>query len=188
MSLPADLQDIEDQLDAADRDARELTAGIPEGIGSWSPAPGSWSVTECLDHLAITNRAYLAAMLNPALEAREKGRLRRRPARPGWIGGWFVRSLEPPAKLRIKAPPSIHPRRALPLADALASFTAEQGQVRAYLRTQGDLDLAGIPFANPFIPGIRFSLATGLQIIATHERRHLWQAWSVRKAAEAALQ
>ena len=30
---------------------------------------------------------------------------------------------------------------------------------------------------------IRFSLATGRHVIATHERRHLWQAWRVRRIA-----
>jgi hypothetical protein len=38
-----------------------------------------------------------------------------------------------------------------------------------------------------FIRGIRFSLATGLHVIAAHERRHLWQAWRVREAAERAV-
>jgi hypothetical protein len=45
--------------------------------------------------------------------------------------------------------------------------------------------LAGVPFPNPFIRGIRFSLATGLHVIAAHERRHLLQAWEVRQAMEA---
>ena len=31
---------------------------------------------------------------------------------------------------------------------------------------------------------VRISLATGLHVIAAHNRRHLWQAWRVRKAAE----
>ena len=31
--------------------------------------------------------------------------------------------------------------------------------------------------------GIRFSLATGLHVIPSHERRHLWQARRVREAA-----
>jgi hypothetical protein len=186
MSLPADLQILHDQLDEAERDARQLAAGLSDELGNWRPVQGSWSVAECLDHLAITNRCYLAAMRDPAIRARAQGRLRRRPAKPGWIGGWFVRSLEPPAKIRIKAPKSIHPRPALALADALAGFCDEQNEVRAFLRTHGDLDLAGLHFANPFIPGIRFTLATGLHIISVHERRHLWQARRVRESAEAA--
>jgi len=187
MSVPADIQILHDQLDDAERDARQLAAGPSDELGNWRPTPGSWTVAECLDHLAITNRYYLAAMSAPALRAREQGRLRRRPAKPGWIGGMFVRSLEPPAKMRIKAPKKIQPRSAPPLADALAGFCDEQNQVRAFLRDYGALDLAGLHFANPFIPGIRFTLATGLHIISVHERRHLWQARRVRESAEAAL-
>jgi hypothetical protein len=43
-------------------------------------------------------------------------------------------------------------------------------------------------FVNPFIRGIRFSLATGLHVIAAHEHRHLWQAWNVRNALHASNQ
>jgi hypothetical protein len=186
MSLPADLQILHDQLDDAERDARQLAPGLSEELANWRPTQSSWSVAECLDHLAITNRFYLAAMRDPALRAREQGRLRRGPAKPGWIGGFFVRLIEPPVKARIKTPRSIQPRSTPPLPDALAHFCAEQNEVRAFLRTNGDLDLAGLHYPNPFIRGINQSLATGLHVITAHERRHLWQARRVREAAEAA--
>jgi hypothetical protein len=57
--------------------------------------------------------------------------------------------------------------------------------VRTFLRRYGGIDLAGVRFPNPFIRGVRFSLATGLHVIPAHERRHLWQAWRVRQAATA---
>jgi hypothetical protein len=187
MSLPPDLQILQDQLDDAERDARQLATGLSEKLGNWRPSQTSWSVAQCLDHLALTNRAYLAAMSEPVVRAREQGRLRRRPAKPGWFGGFFVRSLEPPPKMRIKAPQVIHPRAAPPLADAIDHFCSQQNGVRAFLNAHGDLDLASVQFRNPFIPGLRFTLATGLHIIPVHERRHLWQAWRVRESAEAAL-
>jgi hypothetical protein len=31
---------------------------------------------------------------------------------------------------------------------------------------------------------VRFSLATGINVLAAHDRRHVWQAWNVRRAAE----
>ena len=62
MSLPADIKRIEDELDAAESDARALIAGLTEAHAGWRAQPGSWSVAQCLDHLGITNRAYLAAM------------------------------------------------------------------------------------------------------------------------------
>jgi DinB superfamily len=186
VSVFADIKDLEDRLDAADADARDLVAGLTEPQGAWRAAPGSWSVAECLDHLATGNRVYLRAMVEPAARARRDGRLRRRPARPGLVGRWFVRILEPPVKPRFKskAPRIIEPRTSPSLADAYASFTASQADVQAFLRANADLDLARVRFPNPLVPGVRFSLATGLHVIVAHERRHLWQAWRVREGAE----
>jgi DinB superfamily len=181
-----DIVALEEAFDAAERDARSLVAGLTEQLGAWRAEPGSWSVAECLDHLATANRVYLRAMQPAAERALTHGRRRRGPARPGLIGGWFVRTLEPPAKpgLKRKAPRKIQPRVAPPLGDAAGQFLASQDEVRAFLRRYADTDLTGVHFPNPFIRGIRFSLATGLHVIASHERRHLWQAWRVRQAAE----
>ena len=177
---------MEEALDAAERDARALVDGLTETRGAWRADPGSWSVAECLDHLATANRVYVRAMQPPAARAQSDGRKRRVPALPGLIGGWFVSYLEPPVKagLKSKAPRTIRPRTAPALHDAIAAFLASQDDVRTFLRTYADIDLTGVRFPNPFIRGVRFSLATGLHVIAAHERRHLWQAWRVRQAAE----
>jgi hypothetical protein len=95
--------------------------------------------------------------------------------------------MEPPVKapFKMKAQRIIEPRAA-PLANAFASFTTSQDEVRAFLGAYADLDLARVRFPNPFVRGIRLSLATGLHVIAAHERRHLGQAWRVRRAVEGA--
>jgi hypothetical protein len=162
-----------------------LVADLGEERGRWSAETGSWSVAECLDHLANANRVYLDAK-GPAVRAREQGRFRQDPAVLGFVGRWLVRTLEPAVKalFRMKAPRTIEPRRAPALATAFASFTTSQDEVREFLCAYADLDLAAVRFPNPFVCGVRFSLATGLHVITAHERRHLWQAWRVRRAAE----
>ena len=182
----AEIVALETGLDAAERDARALVSGLSEALGGWRADAGSWSVAECLDHLATANRVYLAAMRPAAERALKAGRWRRRPVRPGLIGGWFVRLLEPPVRprLRMQAPRQIRPRAAPALADAAAAFFASQREVREFLRRYEGIELAGVRFVNPFVRGIRFSLATGLHVIAAHERRHLLQGWKVRGAAE----
>lgn len=187
--MPANHPDIaalENALNDAERDARAVAAGLTEELGRWRVDASSWSVAECLDHLAVANRVYLGAMQPAAETALRQGRQRRRPARPGLLGGWFVRTLEPPVRPRfkMKAPATIRPRVSPALGDALARFLASQNEVRTFLDRYADIDLAGVHFPNPFIRGIRFSLATGLHVIDAHERRHLWQAWRVRQAAE----
>lgn len=187
-SLPADVRDLLDQLDAAQRDASAVVDGLSEQLGTRRPQPAAWSVAECIDHLATANRVYLASMREPALRARQEGRTRRGPARPGLIGGLFVYTLEPPPKwwAPMAVPKKIRPSPAPPLAPSFAAFIASQDDVRAFLRENANIDLSGVGFPNPFIPGLRFSLATGLNVITSHERRHLAQAWRVRRAVESA--
>jgi hypothetical protein len=182
-ALPRDLQTLDDEYDASGLDARALVDGLDEAQGTWRRAPGTWSVAECLDHLAVGNRVYVDAMEPAAARARADGRLRVRDARAGLVGGWFARSLEPPVSPRFKmrAPRKIVPRVSPPLGDAAEAFFASHDRVRRFLREYADIDLAGVRFPNPFIRGVRFSLATGLHVLAAHERRHLWQAWNVRR-------
>ena len=182
MVLPAELQKLIDELDAADCDAKAVAEGLSEVQGTWRPAPGAWSVAECFDHLAIANRVYLAPIVDGAARGRAAGRMRRRPALPGLAGGMFARSLEPPVRLKTKNPKVSTPRPSPPLMDSLAAFLESQEHVRAFIHANHDLDLASIRFVNPFVRGIRFSLATGLHVITSHDRRHLWQAWNVRNS------
>lgn len=187
----ADIASLEAAFARNARDAHALVEACDETSGTWQPRPGSWSIAECLDHLATSNRVYLAAMRPSAGRARARGRWRRGPAVPGLLGGWFVRVLEPPARrgLRTRAPRAIRPRQSPPLADAAQQFFAAHQEAERFLAEFADLDLAGVGFPNPFLRGVRFSLATGLHVLAAHERRHLWQARRVLDARlEARLQ
>lgn len=173
-------------FESNEQDVIALANGLSEQLGTWRAEPASWSVAECLDHLATANRVYLDAMDPSAAQALADGRHRRGPALPGLVGGWFVRSLEPPPKtlFKTRAPRQIRPRVAPPLAEALEQFLVSHHAVVTFLQRYAAIDLAGVTFPNPFITGVRFSLATGLHVLAAHERRHLWQAWRVRRAAE----
>ena len=188
-NVATDLRELQDRLEAAERDAKALVAGLSEEQGILRGQSGGWSVAQCLDHLATGNRVYLGAMQEAAKRARVRGRYRRRPARPGWVGRIFVWMFGPrvPRWFRLRAPRSIRPRAQASLAETLASFLAAQADVRAFILAEADLDLAGTRFRNPFVPGFRFSLATGLHIITAHEIRHLEQAWRVRRAIELEL-
>ena len=180
-----EIRTLDDAFVAVHKDLQSLIANLTEAQATWRPHPSAWCVSECLDHLALTNRIYLVSMEPVATAARRANKLRRRPALPGFLGGWFVRSLEPPSKMKAKSPKNIQPRTAPSLADAAAAFLASHAAAQTFLRANADLDLASIRFPNPFIKGLRFSLATGLHAIPAHERRHLHQARAVLTASQA---
>jgi hypothetical protein len=185
--LLPDIATLRGELDTAEHDARLLVQNLGEERGSWRAEANSWSVAQCLDHVAAANQIYLCAMNGPAIRARAAGQMRRRPALPGFVGRWFVTKMEPSVKqsVKTKAPRKIKPGSSPLLADAFGRFLRSQDEIREFIRTNSDLDLASIRFPNPLVPGIRFSIATGLHVITAHERRHLEQAWGVRRAAEA---
>jgi hypothetical protein len=184
--LPEDLKVLEDQFDAAEQEARTVVNGLDEELGVWRASDASWTVAQCFDHLAITNLVYLRAMEESALSGRAERKWRTGPARPGFMGGWFIHSMEPPVKslFRLKTPRRIRPTETPALREAFTRFIESQDKVRIFLHEYADLDLRRVRFSNPFIRGVRFSLASGLHILSAHERRHLWQARGVRGAAE----
>jgi hypothetical protein len=183
-SLPHDLVDVLRQLDAAEREAAALIQDLDDERINWRPHSAVWSIAQCLDHLSAASRVYLAAMEEAVAAARRRGWKRRGPVRPGAPSRWFLRQLEPPPRRRMKAPRKIAPIASTMRAGKAAvseEFGRQQARVRSLLVAAADLDLNRARFANPFVPLVRFSLATGFLVIATHQRRHLLQAARLRQ-------
>ena len=179
--LPEDVQKLLAALDANTAQAEELVRNLEEDEPfNWRPDEKSWSVAQCLDHLNAASRAYLPPMRAAVERVRRKGAPRRGPLHPGVLGRWFVATLEPPPKRRLPAPKKIVPAARKGRSEVMAEWGRLQVEVKALLEEGAGLDLNGTRFVNPFLPLIRFSLATGFQVIEAHERRHLWQAARVK--------
>jgi hypothetical protein len=166
------------ELSANDQTAQALAAGLTEEQLNWQPATGSWSVGQCLEHLCRTNEAYLAS-ISAALKEKPDSPVEQ--ITPGWFGRWFIRSfVEPtPNTKRVSAPPKIRPAARVDPA-VLNRFLSGNKSCREFIvRTRGK-DINRIRFWNPFVPGVRFTVGTALEIITGHERRHLLQAERVR--------
>jgi hypothetical protein len=61
----------------------------------------------------------------------------------------------------------------------MAAFRAYQVQYIDRLRQANGLDLARAYVSSPAAAWLRFSLGSGFDLMAAHERRHLWQARNV---------
>jgi hypothetical protein len=82
---------------------------------------------------------------------------------------------------RLRAPQKITPGEQVDVS-ILERFLVSNREARALVRRASNYDINRIRFANPFIPTIRFTVGTGLEILAKHERRHLLQAARVKDA------
>jgi hypothetical protein len=170
------------ELNAADESAKGLVVGINSEQLNWQPAPGAWSVGQCLEHLCIANEVYLpaiaASLAGKSVSAVEE-------ITPGWFARWFIRSyIEPsPQSKRAPAPKKIVPSSRVELS-VLDRFLRCNQAARELVRHAGKYDVNHIRFRNPFIPILRFTAGTGLQIVSRHERRHLIQAERAKRSLE----
>ena len=166
---------------ASDNRATALAGGLTRDQLNWRPTARSWSVGQCLDHLCVANRVYGTAIA-AALDGRPQSPVQE--ITPGWFGRTFVtKYTEPsPRVRRIPAPGKIRPVLQVDVS-VLERFHASNVEARALVRRAADYDVNRLRFVNPFVPFVRFSVGTGLEVISAHERRHLLQAERVRGSA-----
>jgi hypothetical protein len=178
--LVTDLEEYRRQIEAVSAEARDVLADLFETQINWRVAPGHWSIAECLDHLTVTNREMMKGIKEAIADARTRGLTGRGPFRYGLIGNMVVRSMEPPAKMKFKAPVIFRPRPDQSLAAVRRDFFATQDEVLRLINEANGLHLARIKVTSPVLKWMKLSLGQMFGLIATHERRHLWQARQVR--------
>ncbi|HEX2219347.1 MAG TPA: DinB family protein, partial [Gemmatimonadales bacterium] len=150
------------------------------------PAPDRWSVAGCLVHLNLSGGLYLPALDRAIADARARGLTGGGEYRPGLVGGWLARSMEPPprARSRSRAQRQIRPpAEARPVAEVRTEFLGLQDELERRVRDAEGLDLARAKVTSPLLSLLRLRLGDALAFLLAHQRRHLWQAHRVREAA-----
>ncbi len=185
-SMHEDLAQILTHLHANSSESHALTAGMTDEQLNWRPVAGkSWSILQCLEHVAISHGSYLNAM-EPTLHARKAdGPKRTGPITHTIPGTYFLKALAPPVGIKAPAPRSLIPSDGLTKHNVLEKLSATHDRVRTIVHEFGELDLNRIKFRNPFLPLLRVRVGTGLMIMCRHEERHLWQAENVRATLRA---
>jgi len=179
--LPAWSTRLMGELAAADQRAKGLVSGLNREQLNWHPAPGAWSIGQCLEHLSIANEVYLPAMANSLAGKPGSGVPE---ILPGWFAQWFITSyIEPSPQTRhARAPKKIVPGVQVELS-VLDRFLRSNEAARQLVLQASAYDVNRVRFRNPFIPVIRFTVGTGFEIVSRHQRRHLLQAERVRQTA-----
>lgn len=169
------------ELDAADRRAVAIAQDLKPEQLNWHPAPGVWSIGQCLDHLHVANQIYLPAIW-AALEGKQSATVSE--IRLGAVSAWFIRNyIAPdPEGSRAKAPKKIEPSQSVD-SGILKTFLHSNQAARDLVQRASLYDVNAIRFKNPLVPLVRFTVGTGLEIVAKHEARHLLQAERVRQSA-----
>jgi len=179
-TLVEELRDYYEQIENIKEDASELSAPLTDSQFNWRPSPKKWSISECLVHLNLTDGLDLAGMAAEIEHGHAAGITAKGPFRYGVFSRIFIRYTEPPPKIRIKAPQAYVPPAGHLKDRVVPEFLSIHDRLLGLIVQSNGLDLARIKVGTP-IPRIRFSLGQRFALITAHDRRHLWQAWEVRK-------
>ena len=174
--LSPEVDDFRKRFEQMSADAGTLAASLSDAQFAWQPAPDSWSVAHCLDHLNATAPSYLPVLDEGIADAIRRGLYSPGPYTYNWIGRAFVWVMEPPVRVRAKAPKPFQPAPSRSRRDIMAAFHAYQVQYVDRLRQASGLDLARARVSSPVVRWLRMPLGSAFAMMLAHERRHLEQA------------
>jgi DinB superfamily len=177
--LHPDLEQLREELAAIQTDVGRMMTGIRDDQFYWRAAPGQWSICECLTHLNVVDGLDVEPLARAVIEARANGWTSNGPFRYGPIAAWFIGKMEPPVKLKTKAPKIYVPPPDQPRDTVIDEFHRIHDRLVEILSMADGLDLARIKVPTPFSKWIRFRFTQRIRLITAHDRRHLWQAWQV---------
>jgi hypothetical protein len=180
-ALIPQLQRLEGEFREIERDARAVGQGLSRIQFNWRPATGQWSVADCLGHLNIMGSEQLAVIDAGIREARAQGWFAPGPFAVGFLAGRLIRSTEPPVRRRRRAEEHFVPASDQSTDIVVPAITDLQEQLVGRVRLANGLDLARVRVRVPGHRMLRLTLLELLMYFAAHERRHLAQAWQVRR-------
>ncbi|MFQ5549656.1 MAG: DinB family protein [Gemmatimonadales bacterium] len=158
------------------RDIIERAKNLGQSAGDLATRPGkdSWSAVECVEHLNITARSYVAEFTHLlARSALPPARDKYRMSFWGWV---LTRMMEPPVKRGFPTQAGFFPPSDLNPVTVFADFERLHMELRRQLTQLAAFDLGRLRIPSPFNARIKYNLFSAFKLITSHARRHLWQA------------
>jgi hypothetical protein len=161
--------------------ARKLVAGRNHSDLTTNLEPASWSVAQCLDHLAQTSNAFVPAIASAIACAPPI--TTNRALRSGALTRLFIWNLEPPYRLRFKVLAPLIPLQR-DFNSAWNAFQESQARLVKTVHSATGLAIDQVKVESPVYARFSYNVYGSLRMLVAHERRHLWQIEQVLKTLD----
>jgi len=174
-TAPDQLAEMRRQFESCSSTADQLVKSLAEADLVKRPSSQGWSVAECIEHLTATTQLYLP-ILDASLQGAPAGN---GPYKMDWKGRMLKWILEPPYRTKVKTLPSLEPKIA-DVQRVLPDFLASQQQLFEAMERWKGRALGKVFITSPFKKSLRYNIFSLFNVIAAHQRHHLWQAQRVK--------
>jgi hypothetical protein len=167
-------------IEAIEVDLSRLVTGLKEDQFHASTVAGGWSVAHCIEHLVLAGHAFLPkwdrALKEASAQRRSSG-----PFRYPWWQRLKLAATEPPYRIKTKTKWAFTPCSRQSIEETLRHFSGMHREIRYRVERSVGIDAGRPRVQSPFVSWISYPLGLSFDLALAHERRHLWQAWQVRR-------
>ena len=169
-----DVNGVISEIQGVSEDVKITFGGLTEEQVNWKPAPESWSVGQCLDHLIRSNEEFFPELESLAAGTRRNTLWQTWSPLSGIAGAFLVGTLKKDNQ-KTKTSQKMTPPSDI-AADIVDRFVDHQAQLTDKLRSTADVDWHKVMFTSPFVKIMTYRMDVGLQAVIEHEKRHIRQA------------
>jgi DinB superfamily len=167
---PQESIDIPECLKDSRAEFLAAAEGLSEAQAEASPAPGRWSVVECVEHVVVAETRFLGWLRNPIAEPPPPANKEKEA---------IILSRVAARATAVEAPEPVRPSgRFATFTEALAQFEAIRAQSIQFAESHG-AGLYSLAAKHPFL-GV-CNGAEAMVLIAAHSRRHAAQIREIRQ-------
>ncbi|HVT45567.1 MAG TPA: DinB family protein [Thermoanaerobaculia bacterium] len=161
-----------DHLERTQNKFLESVSGLSEVQSAWKPAPDRWSVTECAEHIAVSEK-FIRELIEPVMKERASEEMLAKDVRKETM----LNAMIVDRSQKFKAPEPVQPTaRYGDLGGALEEFRKERSKTIELAKNGGDLRLhaAEHPFAGAL------DAYSWIIFLSAHTERHTLQILEVK--------
>lgn len=170
------IQEWIQRIDAVTKEFNDRFADLTGEELNQKPNPGSWSIAENVQHLIAVNESYFPLFTKLKEGTYKPPFIAKISFLVNAMGKMILKSVEPSRQKKLKTFAIWEPIQGQISGDILKEFSKHQAALKAWISKLEDNINNGSIIASPANQSIVYKLDTGIDIIITHEQRHLNQS------------
>ena len=172
------------QLARSADDAKVTFGALTAEQLNWKPAPKSWSIAQCFDHLITTHSLYFPLFEKMASSDAKQTFWERYSPLSGFFGRFLIKSLRPENVKPMKTTARAFPSSSEIGGDIIDRYVEHQNQmIDALKKLPADIDPKKTIVTSPLMGLVTYSLDDCYEILAVHGPRHFNQAKRVMESS-----
>lgn len=150
-------------------------SSLSENQINWKPDIQSWSIAECVDHLAVTNKLYLVEFEKQFAKEQIKTDCSAAAVKHKWLSKFIIKSVDPNNPKKVKTFNVFSPSQSNYSKSVFNNFYNVQKSLINLISSSSGLNLNKYIMSSPAARIIKENFCDVLEIIRLHDRRHFNQ-------------